>query len=291
VIKSLKPAIVSLTHSYATKFSELPSYGGDRSSDASQGKRRILYLRSQLELGTFFSPQWATVEFNGKLLRINGQHSSKMLAESSHLVRMFPKWVTVNRFRCDTEHDIAALFNCFDHTASVRTASDKMGAHKWVQKELRDVSIGPARFAVSGVACWLNLVEGVKVTTQDEMIRLVHQYPEFVKWASQFMGIARMKTRGTVAAMYSTWLTDPDMAFDFWTSVNEEDGESRYSGPRVLSSFLRDNTTVKAGTKRANSRAFYCKSIMAANAWDSEAETRLRYSPKSPVSTLKWRTK
>lgn len=270
---------VPLTPELAANFAGLPSFKGDRQRDSSAGMARIAWLERILHEGKFHTPKWATAELDGIMYRVNGGHSSMMLATVNG---DFPKGMVavIDRFRCETRDDLADLFDQFDNRHSIRSGTDKINAHKGVYDDMDSVSPTDVNRAISGIAYFLTDDGQQRRLDEEERIRLIHQYRPFILWAAQFTGRRQFSGVGVVAAIFATWSRSPRLATEFWTQVAEESHPDNWNGSRVLAAFLRDNIgRRKFGTSTPlyNQRVYYVKSIHGWNAWRRNATTDLKY--------------
>ena len=116
-----------LTHDLAKAFSTMPASVSERDLKP----KRIAYLKEAVLNGLAITFNWATVEIaeTGKTVRMNGNHSSNMLAE---LDGAFPTGlrVHVDHYSAPTMHDAVQLFRQMDSRLSARTIDDVAGAYQ-----------------------------------------------------------------------------------------------------------------------------------------------------------------
>lgn len=288
--KHVNTKVVPLTHEFAKHFSRLPNVKGDRDREKPAGRARIGWLYRLLCDGKFHTPKWATAECSGMKYRVNGGHSSLMLAELSN--GGFPTGMNavVDEFVCDTRDDLADLFDQFDNRASLRTSSDKVNAHKGVHDALDSVSATDTKNCINGVALYMSGFEKGNKLDEDERIGLIHTHGGFVLWASPFVRVRALRRVGVVAAMYATYQVDPVEAEKFWRLVKEENHPDNKNPTRKLAVYLRESIArpqfATAATKwKREPRAFFVKSIHAWNAWRDDRTTDLKYHPNAPLPT------
>ena len=271
-----------LTREIAEDFFTMPHYKTERPVRPI----RMSQLADRLESGLFFSPRWATAVFNGRVYRMNGQHSSKLLSECNGSFPAGMK-VIVDRFQCDTDVDMAELFEQFDARASSRTGGEIINAHGRVHDELDQVSTTVISIAVRGIAY---AVCPSGRTVVEDQARLIHKNTRFIFFAEPLLTSGVLKRAGVVAAMYNTWRKDPTDAKRFWEMVHFETGATPSCPTRVLAKFLLTTTAVGNGasneSKKWDKRAFYVKCITAWNAWRSGKTTALKYYPTSNFPSI-----
>ncbi len=273
-----------LTRDFAEEFSQLPVFGGDRDRESTAGRKRIAWLAEVLEDGHFFSPVWSTVSYNGRTYRIDGGHSSQMLAENPGA---FPEGLpcVVRQFRCESEQDLADLFSQFDNRKSLRTRSDKTKAHTAVEAQLRDLPPTWVAICVDGIAAYSTQFRGG--VDEDDRTGLVHYHQGFIAWAHPFVKSRRIKRVGVVAAMYATRRVNQEAATEFWTLVRDETHPEANNPTRKLAVFLRDSMLDNRTGRSWSQRAFYAKSIHAWNAWRTGVTTALKFHYTSDLPTPK----
>jgi hypothetical protein len=279
------PEVIPLTRKLAVEFSQLPTFKGDRQRDTVAGKARIAWLERLLADGKFYTPKWATVKLNGVLYRVNGGHSSLMLANCPEEIFPADMKVVIDRFECDTRHDLADLFDQFDPRRSIRSASEKINAHKGVHNDLDETSPTDINKCISGIAFYLTDDGASKRLDEEERMGLIHEYREFIIWASQFTGRRHLGFVGLVAAMFATYNKSKKAADAFWKQVANEDHPDAKNASRVLAMFLRDSVAMFKPNSREPKwppRAYYVKSLHAWNAWRRDEVTSLSYYPNAP---------
>jgi len=139
MFRQIKIETHPLTPELVAWFRSLPHVEGDREQATVQGQQRIAWLAQLCKDGEFYSPDWSVALWNGQHYRINGGHSSAMLAAANgNFPRNLP--VILRWFRCDEYLDAVELFNHFDNRKSNRTASDKAKVHKSIHQELARVA-------------------------------------------------------------------------------------------------------------------------------------------------------
>lgn len=272
--------IEALTPELAEEFATAPAFVGERALRPA----RKAELHSKLESGRFFSPRWATATHDGKLCRVNGQHSSTVLAEANG---HFPHGldVIVDRFTCDTPEDLAELFSQFDPKFSSRTTVDVLNANGRVHKSLDDVTPSMLKAATNGITFCLAQDAGISIKSfsDNDRGRLIHEHREYMLFRHALGHCRMLKKIGVEGAIYRTWQRDPDAAHDFWFAVRDATAPSNTDATRVLNHFLLTSVNdADRGTGRAWSTvAFYVKSIHAWNAWRDGTGTSLKYHHKA----------
>lgn len=283
--KEIGRSDIALTPEVVKRFSDMPTFGGDRDRDSKKGQLRVAWLARLLSEGKFHGPVWSTASLNGKEYRVDGGHSSAMLAQANG---KFPAGMkaTIIRFQCDTDQDMADLFDQFNRQESVRTNLDKVKAHAHTQSEIRDVSPTLIDKSLTGLSAYLRLTGQVKRMTSDDRTRLIHEYPAFIVWAKDFFGQRHFQKGGVGAAIFASWSTSIEAATEFWNLVATESHPENTHQTRVLAKFLRDNHRGLLD-KKFDSQDYYRKCAAAWNAWRANQRTELKVYRNSPLPEFK----
>jgi hypothetical protein len=184
---------------------------------------RIKFLVERAEAGQLVTFNWAVAKLGQDLMRMNGQHSSTMLAG---LNGTFPKDLKVHldTYYVETAADLAVLFRQFDARKSSRTPSDVSGAFQGLYPNLEAVPREIAKLAIEGVHWYLKHVEGVLNLSGDDRYTLFEdtRYHPFIEWMGEIHSIKTKEMRRipVASAMYSTFDTNPEKARQFWNDVS-----------------------------------------------------------------------
>lgn len=292
--KHVTTEVVELDKDLAKSFAELPHFRGDRARETFQGKRRMEWLYALVMRGDFHTPKWATVLCNGVLYRVNGGHSSKMLADINSA---FPEGMkaVIDRFECDSVDDMPDLFDQFDARQSSRTKADRVSAHKAIHEELEKISPTMASRLVHGIDLHLSGCGEERRCDDDERIRLLHAHADFIAWASPLLKLRHTNRVGVAAAAFALYSTtrDPKTLTAFFVMVRDEEHAESNHPTRRLARFLRSamghastvGRTLRAHTSghKWSSRAFYVKTIHAWNAFRRGTTTMLQYREHAPL--------
>ena len=284
MFQHIENTTVQLTRDYVHWFCDLPTFRGDRSYATKKGRSRILWLRKLLEEGKFYPPKWAITDFEGVTYRVNGGHSSQMLLQCEDGV--FPPRMVANidRFGCESPHDLADLFDQFDPKNSVRSTLDKVIMHKSVTTKLSETKPTSINRALSGVAAIMCEFGELGRLEEEERIRLIHANEEYLAWAVQYTGRREFAIAGVCAALFATYHKNNENAEVFWDGVRDGTGETTCP-TRRLQMFLKTRMFPPEKDKW-NTRAIYVKCIHAWNAFHRGTTTDLKYHPKSPLPQL-----
>ena len=275
--------IVDISPKYVEWFHHLPRLKGDRDFESPSGRKRVAWLNGLLRTDQFHSPKWAIAHLDGKVYRVDGGHSSKMLLQTDGV---FPPdlQAVLQIFDCDTERDLVDLYTIFDSKRSARTAADKAKAHAALETGLADIRPTWILKCVAGVLCHRN--GGITRKMSDEAnMQVIHDEPRFIGWAVEYVKTRWLSRSGVVACMFRSYLASKRIATEFWNFVVEESHPKPRNATRTLARFLQE----VASTKNADGwdpRALYVKSIHAWNAWQRGETTALMYFKNAEVPKL-----
>ncbi len=283
MFKQIKIEMPVLTPDLVAWFRALPHVPGDRNQASVQGQQRVAWLTRLCKDGEFYSPDWSVAVWNGQQYRVNGGHSSAMLANANgSFPRNLP--VILRIFRCESYPDVVALFNHFDNRKSNRTASDKANVHKSIHQELDRIAPSYINRMLNGIQCFY--ADGATTHgDEDTRTKLIHEETEFLAWAGRFARNRYLGRSGVIACMYRSYHASASLADEFWTMVLEESAPRPTHPTRVLAKFLHE-LDVPANKGKWDSRAVYVKCIHAWNAWQAGSTTALSYHHEAPVPDL-----
>jgi hypothetical protein len=229
----VKSECVDMTKELAEEFQNLHPSPTERDFDP----LRVRHLENKAKKGFLVTFHWAKAKLNGKMLRVNGQHSSAMLCG---LNGEFPPGLRahVDEYHLQEEKDLAVLFRQFDDRKSSRGARDVAGAYQNLEAALVDVPNPSAKLAIDGIAWYARNVEGAPVPSGDDVYEWFHrsQYHEFIIWLGELLGIKTPELRRNtiVAAMYATWISNEDECKKFWLSVARGGEEYEEGSPAAV---------------------------------------------------------
>jgi hypothetical protein len=208
---------------------------------------RVKHLREKVDAGWAIPFNWAKVIHKGNghaPMRINGQHSSTMLAGYEETA--FPSSLTVHldEYEVETDDDLATLFRQFDDRKSSRTPADVAGAYQGLFEALRGVPRASAKLAVEGIAYWRKYIAGVSAKRGDDIYQSMGEtdlHP-FIVWVGELFDIKTPELKRTpiVAAMYATFEANEGDAKKFWQDVARGGREYEDNHPTtVLDGWLK----------------------------------------------------
>lgn len=282
----LETKIMALTPEFLKWFASLPKYVGDRDITTLKGRRRIAWLRHLLNDGRFHPPEWAIVEFDGITYRVNGSHSSAALLEAFNEGKLPPMNFHLRPYKANSHTDMALLFSEFDQMRSVRDGKDNLNAHIGAEEILLNASVSTesVRHMTSGIGfyfkTWMQLkgIRGFKID-QDIKSGFVHSYADFISIFHIITKQQRIASLGPMAAMFATWLDNPQKAYQFWTEVEKDNNPSPRAMTRLLSRWLLDGSWKRGQTSKSVAYAKFKMCAGAYQKWLKGIEEDFLHSP------------
>jgi len=236
----------------------LDSYGAYE-GEREERERRETNIRERILSGEMTPFRWCVgyVPSIGLRRRVNGQHSSHVflkLTEEEYKMVHFPVFIVYEEYECETEIDVATLFEQFDQHWSARSREDYIGAHLAVHPELNQrMSRVAADKVVQGLMWYLENVEGFDKGSAHEQYELLHKNSEYETFM-YFCGYGQLNLnkklkelchRAVVAAMFHTTRQGSAEDRDFWKVVSGGpqsilDGDSHHA---KIAAFLEHAVT------------------------------------------------
>jgi hypothetical protein len=274
--KLVNSETVPLTLERATQFHNMDASPTERDCN----RARVKHLRDKAEGGKLVTFHWSVANYNGKQVRMNGQHSSVMLCE---LNGAFPSglYAHIDTYDVANKEDLADLFRQFDDRKSSRSPGDVAGAHQGLYEEVRGVDKTAAKLAVEGVAWFIRVVEGAPNRGEvplsgDGQYGLFGDedlYP-FVNFVGDLFSVKtkELKRVPVVAAMYAAFIHNAPETRAFYDKVARGGVEFDDTAPAtVLDRWLVEATAQEARAKlKLKPGNFYQGCIYAWNAYREE---------------------
>lgn len=261
----IRSEVKPLTQDLAIQFRALDASPTERDLNPS----RLRMLREKAENGLLINFHWATANVNGKVMRVNGQHSSTMLAD---LNGEFPQGLKVHldEYEVDGLNGLTSLFRQFDDRKSGRSSADVAGAFHKLEPNLQDVPPPTGKLGIEGINYYKTNVEGTSSLKGDEQYSLFHESTlhSFLKWIGELFSIKTPELRrpAVVAAMYGTFDKNEKAAREFWESVARGGDEYETNAPAtVLDEWLKKAKTGELDTLKPGQ--YYLGCIYAWNAY------------------------
>lgn len=185
-------------------------------------EKRATYLQDRYDRGMFIPCQWASVWLGGSQFRMNGQHSSSILAK---LPEPFPThlYAHMDEYEAETPEDMTLLFRQFDPRESSRSARDVSGAYQYTYPELRSLHPDVVKLGAEGIAWYLRVIVGSNIDRGDDRYQLLGKplYYDFLRWLGGLLDMKtpELKKIEIIAAMYATDIVAESASREFWEKV------------------------------------------------------------------------
>lgn len=288
-----KPKTVQATKLLVKEFAEMEKLPRERPLS----ERRLQIYRRLLSAGEFRPVTWASAHCKetDTIYRVNGQHTSTLLAELEKLPDFF---VTVERYVCDTLEDVAKLYATFDSGIGSRTNNDIIQSFASTIKELAGIK---KKTFISVVAAASYHKWGLTYHQHPpaERAELLFDHIEFAIWADGILWptdsnqeeAKHMNRAGVVTAMMGSYQKSQSDSDKFWRLVQTGDAPKANDPSRVLQRYLlrtRARTCMASaprGKETASFREMLAKCTTAWSAWRKGVPTDLKYyhSAKMPA--------
>jgi hypothetical protein len=274
---------IPLTRELAQAFHKMQASPTERDLNPA----RLQHLQSKFDAGLTVSFNWAKARLGKDVYRVNGQHSSALLAQMNG---NFPEGLTVHmdEYQVDGTDGLALLFRQFDDRKSGRSPGDVSGAYQGLVPELMEVSKQTAKYGIEGYVWYQRLIENVPVPSGDDIYTLYNEtatHP-FLLWLSDLFSIKtpELVRKPVVAAMYATFVANETAARDFWNDVMRGGVEFEDDAPQtVLDKWLKEAADKATKAKYSNLKPanFYEGCMFAWKAFREDRSIReIKFGPK-----------
>lgn len=245
---------------------------------------RVDYLLKEFEAGRACTCHWsiAYVEETGETYRVNGQHSSHVLA---YVIDKTPNklQVTISEYICETLRDLSDLYRTFDNPEAVRSMADTLRVDRAADGNLQAVSTGHLARMASGIALALNEGQSAKGVSRKEKADLLHDNPQFVKF---FAGIyttpkecKHINRAPVIGAMFATWRKNKGESAIFWIRVRDGENLAKNDPAIMLRDFLMvtvagGSTGYVPGKRSVTYTDMYARCVTAWNAYRAKRKIK-----------------
>ena len=218
-----------MTPELAKKFATMDKLPGERPLKA----KRLKFFEDHIKEGTFIDPSWSVgvCKKDGKTYRLDGQHTSTILA--SQPPETFPqnKLATIITYEFDSvEDDAAMLFDTFDNPQSSRNNEEMMGVFRASHNDMSELSNSLCVHVANGIfqyessqgkgVIYPPRVRGLYFTDERNI--------KFAHWIKSLFDDDNVKNGwllskpGIIGEMLADWLFNNEVASEFWGYVLRE---------------------------------------------------------------------
>jgi hypothetical protein len=278
-MQPVRTSTITATPEVAKKWIELAVYERDRPLKP----KLLTLLKKAIEDGEFRTTIWAKAKLDGIWYRVNGKHTSYLMAQIPKLPKIT---IHLEEYEVNTPEEMAALYSTFDTRESSRSCADVYRVYAASNPALKDVSARVIGLCVTGLAFDKWEEEYTHRASLQERAELLLENPKFVVWADELLRHGNSKNTllrgGVVAAMARTFHKSQADATLFWTAVRDGTGTTPKKPDRVLQKWLlsvavRFGGGMQTGKKMADGREMFARCIHAWNAWRKQEVTELKY--------------
>lgn len=225
---------VDVTPQLATEFNEMAPSLTERELKS----KRMDYLKDAVLGGTAIAFVWskAVVTDSGKTFRVNGHHSSAMLAS---LNGDFPDGLKahIDTYEVPDETTLGLLFRQIDSRQSARTVDDISGAYQGLQPDLIDVPKLAARKAIEGYVWYQKNKVGNEVPAGDDKFTLFLQaelHP-FIQMTGRILSVKTPEfSTPVIGAIYGAFDRSAEDAEKFYSDVAKQGGGNDENHPAAV---------------------------------------------------------
>lgn len=252
-----------LTRAAAIAHRDMPSSPTERTFSESRAAR----LRAAFADGLLLPCQWAKAKWKGKDVRMNGQHSSFVLAEMESIPD--GSFVHVDTYEPTSEEGMALLFRQFDARYSNRSSTDCSHAYQGLFDEVRDVDEVKALTAIKGINRFHRFTGEGQVYSGDDIGRMFfnNAYYKFVHFTESLLSgkCKELMRNEIIAAVYGTFLQSEAKSKEFWQDVKTAAKDD--SPSQVLDGQLEKDKDQTDRKKKLKQDQLYGMCVRAWNAY------------------------
>jgi hypothetical protein len=216
----------AITPALATEFSTMPASVTERELNP----KRMDYLKGVILGGSALPFIWARAKVleTGEVYRVNGHHSSTLLAS---LDGDMPEGLIahIDNYEVQANMDLAWLFRQFDPRQSARTPGDIAGAYMMSVPELRNVGRLAGQKAILGATWYDKKIVGLSVPTGDDVYTMFAKpvYHDFIHMVDRIYSDKTPEfTAPVLGAAYGTFEKSSTQSEEFWTDVAHQGGNN-----------------------------------------------------------------
>lgn len=229
MLRKTNVELETLTPEIAKTFATMDRLPGERPLKP----KRLKFFEEHIVNGTFIDPTWSVgvCKADGKKYRLDGQHTSTILASLAPEVFPKDKLVTIVTYEFDSiTEDAVMLFDMFDNPASARNNEEMMNVFRAEHEELTDTSSAMCVAVGNGIYQYESAQEKGKL--YPPRVRGLYFHDErninFAQWVRDLFSAEGVKNgwllnkSGIVSEMLADWILSAEVASEFWSYVLKE---------------------------------------------------------------------
>ncbi len=260
---------INLTHDKAVAFLELDTFQGERNVN----ERHVQRLYNAFASGRFM---WehviiATCKCDGKLYRVNGQHTCWMRLNAPKDAEAPVREIV---YSVSDEHGLRDIYATFDQNKS-RTSGHIMKALLIGNGSSTDLWPSKVGEYAMALRFWLYPWEASELSVQDVAQLIESKYSDLFNqvglfYQEKYDSYKNIRRKPVMAAMFATFESAPRLAVEFWNPVCDAIGFTSKEDARWhLRRFLDTHSESRKSStmKTVPTEDFYRVCIAAWNRW------------------------
>jgi hypothetical protein len=229
MLRKTNVELENLTPELAKKFATMDKLPGERPLKA----KRLKFFEDHIKEGTFIDPSWSIgiCKADGKTYRLDGQHTSTILASLSADIFPQNKLATIVSYEFDSiEEDAPMLFDTFDNPQSARNNEEMMGVFRSSHSDMDELSNSLCVNVANGIFHYESgQAQGVIYPTRVRGLYFADQRNiDFAQWIKSMFDDEAVKNgwllskSGIISEMLADWILSAEVATEFWSYVLKE---------------------------------------------------------------------
>lgn len=252
-----------LTRALAVAHRDMPASPTERTFSDSRAKR----LRANFDDGLLLPCQWAKATWKGKDVRMNGQHSSFVLAEMEEIPE--GSFVHMDTYKPTSEEGMALLFRQFDARYSNRSSTDCSHAYQGLFEDIAEVDEVKALAAIKGINRYHRFTGEGECFSGDDIGKMFFNkaYYKFIFFTADLLSgkCKELQRNEIIAAVYGTFLQSEERSKEFWRDVKTAAKDD--SPSQVLDAQLEKDKDQSDTKKKLKQDQLYGMCVRAWNAY------------------------
>ena len=284
----LSSAVTELTPALVKQYHDMAASPTEREINA----KHVKHLREKADNGQFVTFHWVTAKVGDQLIRVNGQHSSKMLFDMDGMMPPGLK-VLQEQYECEDGDSLALLFQQFDDRKSARSTADIAGVYQGLQPALNGVDKKIAKLAIDAYTWFQRNVEKVPAVIGDlsySTFRDTGLHP-WIVWLNEINNskTRELQNRFVTAAIYGTFSHNETEARRFWEEVSRGgDPDDDTQPARALDIWLRSIFEKTTDDEPASSGQLYQGSVYCWNAYrEDKSVSSVKFEVKKNFAPIR----
>lgn len=253
--------------------------------------KRKDYLRDSILGGRAIAFVWtkAKVLDTGRIVRVNGNHSSTVLTE---LNGQFPEGLKahIDTYEVANNAELGLLFRQIDSRMSARSVDDIAGAYHGLQPDLANVPKLAARRAIEGYVWYAKNKVGSDVPSGDDRFDLfsASRLHPFIQMTGRILSVKTPEfSTPVVGAMYGTFDREPAKSEEFYSAVAKGGGGNAEDHPAtVLDMWLVESREQKENKPTEKEIYYACAYAWNAFRKDKTIDRIPKYNKKKGAPEL-----